>query len=130
MPEFKNTIKQEPEPQKLMYLRFHGRNREKWRKHDAAEERYDYLYSDEELRPFADRIRQIAGSGTAKVLIYFNNHARAQAPANALMMARQIGLPPTARVSEEFVKAFPAIKDAVKEIQVLEEKKGKPGGLL
>jgi hypothetical protein len=46
------------------------------------------------------------------------------------MMARQIGVPATATVSEEFVKAFPAIKDAVKKIQVPEERKGKQGALL
>jgi len=33
-------------------------------------------------------------------------------------------------VSKEFVKAFPAIKDAVKKIQVPEERKGKQGVLL
>jgi uncharacterized protein YecE (DUF72 family) len=130
MPEFKSTIKQELEPQRLMYLRFHGRNREKWRKHETAEERYDYLYSEEELKPFAEKVRKIAATGEAKILIYFNNHVRGQAPANALMMARQIGLAAAATVSEEFVKAFPAIKDAVKKVQVFEEEKRKQGILL
>ncbi len=130
MPEFKSTIKQELEPQRLMYLRFHGRNREKWRQHETAEERYDYLYSEEELDPFAKKVQEIAATGKAKILIYFNNHVRGQAPANALMMARQIGLPATARVSEEFVKAFPAIKNAAKAIHVHEEKKRAQGLLL
>lgn len=117
MPMFKNTIKQELEPQRLLYLRFHGRNRERWRQHEAAEARYDYLYSDEELKPFAEKVREIAAAGEAKVLIFFNNHVRGQAPANALMMVRQIGLPPTATVRAEFVRAFPTIRDAVKAIQ-------------
>jgi len=130
MPEFKSTIRQELAPQPLLYLRFHGRNRAKWRVHETAEERYDYLYSEEELKPFAERVREIAATGERKILIFFNNHVRGQAPANALMMARQIGVPATATVSEEFVKAFPAIKDAVKKIQVLEEKRGKQGVLL
>jgi uncharacterized protein YecE (DUF72 family) len=129
MPEFKSTIKQEMEPQKLMYLRFHGRNWEKWRKHETAEERYDYLYSEDELEPLAERVREIAAAGETKILIYFNNHVRGQAPANALMMARQVGLPATATVNEEFVKAFPAIRDAVKTIEVLEEKTRKQGVL-
>ncbi len=122
MPEFRETIKQELEPQKLVYVRFHGRNREKWRKHDAAEERYDYLYSKEELRPFAERIRELTGTGTAKVLVYFNNHARAQAPANALMMAQQIGLAPKAVIREEFVRAFPGIREAAKEVQSADQR--------
>jgi uncharacterized protein YecE (DUF72 family) len=108
---------------------FHGRNREKWRKHETAEERYDYLYSEDELEPLAERVREIAAAGETKILIYFNNHVRGQAPANALMMARQVGLPATATVNEEFVKAFPAIRDAVKTIEVLEEKTRKQGVL-
>ena len=133
MPEFKSTIRQELEelePQRLMYLRFHGRNREKWRNHETPEERYDYLYSEEELQPFAEKIREMAATGKAKILIFFNNHVRGQAPANALMMAHQIGLPPKATVREGFVKAFPAIIDAVKEIQVSEERRSKQGALL
>lgn len=118
MPQLKGTITQELEPQRLLYLRFHGRNREKWRRHETAEERYDYLYSEEELKPFAEKVREIAAAGESKVLIFFNNHVRGQAPANALMMARQIGLPPTATVRPEFAKAFPAIDDAVKTIAV------------
>jgi len=114
MPEFKSTIKQELEPQRLMYLRFHGRNREKWRQHETAEERYDYLYSEEELEPFARKVREIAATGGAKILIYFNNHVRGQAPANALMMAHQTGLPATAEVREEFLREFPEITSAVK----------------
>ncbi len=122
MPQFRGTITQELEPQKLVYVRFHGRNREKWRKHDTAEERYDYFYSDAELRPFAERIREIAETGSAKVLIYFNNHARAQAPANALMMAQEIGLRPQAVVREEFVGAYPRIKQAVKKVQPADQR--------
>lgn len=122
MPELPGTIKQELEPQRLLYLRFHGRNREKWRQHEAGEERYDYLYSEEELKPFAEKVREIAAAGESKVLIFFNNHVRGQAPANALMMAHQIGLPAVATVRAEFVKAFPAIKDAFKEIHIPEEK--------
>ncbi len=123
MPQFGDTIKQELEPQKLMYLRFHGRNREKWRRHETAEERYDYFYSEEELRPFAEKVREIAATGEAKVLIFFNNHVRGQAPANALMMAHQIGLSARATVSEEFLKAFPDIERAVKGRQTPEQRK-------
>lgn len=118
MPQLKDTTTQELEPQRLLYLRFHGRNREKWRVHEVAEERYDYLYSEEELKPFTEKVREIAAAGESKVLIFFNNHVRGQAPANALMMAHQIGLPSTATVRAEFAKAFPAINDAVKAIAV------------
>jgi uncharacterized protein YecE (DUF72 family) len=117
MPHFKTTLRQSLEPQRLLYLRFHGRNREKWRAHQTAEERYDYLYSAQELRPFAEALRRIASVGESKVLVYFNNHARGQAPANALMLAQQIGLPPRAVVSPEFVATFPGISNAVRDVR-------------
>src|SRR5574337_433376 len=120
MPQLKGTITQELEPQRLLYLRFHGRNREKWRQYETAEERYDYLYSEAELQPFAEKVRKIVSAGESKILLFFNNHVRGQAPANALMLAHQIGLPPIAVVQAEFVKTFPAIKDAVKEIHIPE----------
>ena len=129
MPELPGTITQELEPQRLLYLRFHGRNREKWRQHEAGEGRYDYLYSEEELKPFAEKVRGIAAAGESKVLIFFNNHVRGQAPANALMMAHHIGLPAVATVRAEFVTAFPAIKDAVKEIHTPGEKESNQGVL-
>lgn len=130
MPRFETAITQELEPQKLMYLRFHGRNREKWRKHETAEERYDYFYSEEELKPFAERVREIAATGQSKILIFFNNHVRGQAPANALMLAHQIGVPARAAVSESFLRAFPTINDAVKTIQVSVDDKRRQGVLL
>ena len=129
MPELPGTIKQELEPQRLLYLRFHGRNREKWRQHEAGEARYDYLYSEEELKPFAEKVREISAAGESKVLIFFNNHVRGQAPANALMMAHQIGLPAVATVRAKFITAFPTIKDAVKKIHIPEEKEPNQGVL-
>ena len=34
-------------------MRFHGRNAAEWWRHAAAEDRYNYLYTERELRPFA-----------------------------------------------------------------------------
>lgn len=68
---------------KFSYVRFHGRNSEKWYKHEKPEERYDYLYSREELQEWADNIKK---SNVKKFFIYFNNHPRAQAVQNAKMM--------------------------------------------
>jgi hypothetical protein len=45
------------------------------------------------------------------------------------MMAHQIGLPAVATVLAEFVTAFPAIKDAVKEIYTPEKKESNQGVL-
>jgi len=66
------------------YIRFHGRNRSKWYTGDAKE-RYDYLYSEDELKGWLPKISSLAEQ-TEKMFIFFNNHKKAQAIINARMM--------------------------------------------
>jgi uncharacterized protein YecE (DUF72 family) len=65
----------------LAYIRFHGRNGETWWGSDAAS-RYDYLYSDVELEAWGGRVKAMAERAD-RILVYFNNHMRGQAPRNA-----------------------------------------------
>jgi len=90
------------------YVRFHGRNTETWNKRTgSAAERFDYLYSEDELREWVPRLRELAGEAQT-VYAMFNNNGRsampspplpealeneragqvAQAPTNALMLKR------------------------------------------
>lgn len=64
------------------YVRFHGRNRKKWWQHDTPAERYEYLYSRQELQEWVPRIRAIEKI-TRKVYVFTNNHPRGQAVQNA-----------------------------------------------
>ena len=66
------------------YVRFHGRNRKNWYGTDSRR-RYDYLYSEDELKEWVPRIRELAEE-TEKVFVLFNNHAKAQAVTNAKML--------------------------------------------
>ncbi len=67
------------------YVRMHGRNAKDWFRQDASvNERYDYLYSAEELAPWVARTREIA-SEAAEVYVVANNHYRGQAMANVVM---------------------------------------------
>ncbi len=59
------------------YVRFHGRNYEKWWQHEHAWERYDYTYSEEELSEWVPKLRQLARQ-TEVTLAYANNHYRGQ----------------------------------------------------
>jgi len=68
----------------LGYIRFHGRNTEKWWDGKGSE-RYDYLYSEEELKGWVDNIKKILRK-TSKTYIFFNNHPRGQAVNNAKQM--------------------------------------------
>jgi uncharacterized protein YecE (DUF72 family) len=68
------------------YVRLHGRNYREWFRKDAGrDERYDYLYSADELAPWAERIRQLA-TRSSDVYAVTNNHRLGKAPANADML--------------------------------------------
>jgi uncharacterized protein YecE (DUF72 family) len=61
----------------VSYVRFHGRNAERWWKHDHAWERYDYTYSEEELSEWIPRIKELEHAAPL-TLVYANNHYRGQ----------------------------------------------------
>ena len=87
------------------YVRFHGRNRQTWFKRTGSTaERFDYLYTAEELSVWARRLREVAAEAET-VYAMFNNNGRstraeipknlfgetereeiAQAPTNAAML--------------------------------------------
>ena len=89
------------------YVRFHGRNAETWNKRvRSAAERFDYLYSEEELREWVPRLAELA-ERSETVYAMFNNNGRstipspgldehaegetvAQAPVNAQMLKRLV----------------------------------------
>ncbi len=73
----------------LFYVRFHGRNSAGWRTANM-QKKFDYSYSTAELNDWYEtHIRKMA-AGASKGIIFFNNHVRAQAPANALELIRII----------------------------------------
>jgi uncharacterized protein YecE (DUF72 family) len=70
------------------YVRIHGRNARDWFRADATrDERYDYLYTADELRPWAERARRLAASpGVTDVHVVTNNHFQGQEVANAIQL--------------------------------------------
>jgi uncharacterized protein YecE (DUF72 family) len=73
------------------YVRFHGRNAQKWWKHEHAYERYNYLYSEDELREWVPKIEQLA-EATDRLFVFFNNHYEGKAGQNARMLAGLLNL--------------------------------------
>ena len=69
------------------YVRFHGRNSNKWYNHNEAYERYDYMYSEKELMEWKSRI-EFVERHSKNILIAFNNHFRAQGAKNASMLGK------------------------------------------
>jgi len=104
-PVFRHSIKPGAEVTSgVGYVRLHGRNYGNWFR-DSAEshERYDYLYTKEELREWLDRIHEVA-ERAQETYVITNNHYRGQAPANALMMQKMSGGEPD--VPPELAAAF------------------------
>jgi uncharacterized protein YecE (DUF72 family) len=75
---------------KLAYLRMHGRNREGYVRGRTVPERFDYDYSDDELREHADRAERLADEAT-KVHILYNNNKGAYAPEAAERLREMLG---------------------------------------
>ncbi len=73
----------------LFYIRFHGRNVKGWRSGNMQIQ-FDYDYSDDELREWADKIITPMTRHTGNGVIFFNNHVRAQAPKNARRLISQL----------------------------------------
>lgn len=71
------------------YVRFHGRNATAWFAKDAAvAQKYDYLYSREELRAWEEAIRDMEAE---KLFVILNNHFQGKGMTNAFMLMRALG---------------------------------------
>lgn len=68
------------------YVRFHGRNYQKWWKGgEGGKERYDYLYKKEELEEWVPKIERVAAE-TERVYVFMNNCYQGKAATNAVEM--------------------------------------------
>ncbi len=87
------------------YVRFHGRNASTWNKRTgSAAERFDYLYSEEELREWVPRLRELAGEAQT-VYAMFNNNGRSAVPS-----------PPLQAAAPEFVAQAPTNAQMLKRL--------------
>lgn len=93
----------------LAYVRLHGRNYEKWFAHEESWERYNYLYSKEELAPWVDRIQTMASANETYVVT--NNHFRGQAIVNAVELEASLGM--EAKMPPQLKEAYPALLQEV-----------------
>ena len=106
---FSPTAKKSPDP---FYVRLHGRNRAAWWQHEATEDRYNYLYTPDELEPVAEIARDAAASGR-RVLMYMNNHFSAKSVANAVILKRKLGEPIRGDYPPALVDRYPELEGVV-----------------
>ena len=110
-PKFATSIRQPAEALgEIFYFRAHGRNAKAWWNPKESWERYDYLYSRAEIKRHAERIRTAASTpGVKKAFAFYNNHSRANAPANAIMLSQELGVRLKAMPPEAMVAKFPEL---------------------
>jgi uncharacterized protein YecE (DUF72 family) len=113
-PKFRSSLRQNylPNVRGFYYMRLHGRNAAAWWRHDTSEDRYNYLYSAEELREFSDTAAA-AKELVKKVYLYTNNHFSAKSVANAVMIKEQLGEPIDGEYPPEFLARFPELTGVV-----------------
>ena len=82
-------------------VRFHGRNTETWEKRGIGPaERFNYLYTEEELKPWAEKIGKLA-SQTQEMHVLFNNCYQDKAVVNARQMGFMLGSQTPPQTAEE-----------------------------
>jgi uncharacterized protein YecE (DUF72 family) len=90
------------------YIRLHGRNRADWFRQGAhRNDRYNYLYSDEELAPWVERARALMRK-TRELYVVTNNHFAGQAVANAIELQQRLK-PRPLHLPPELVARYPRL---------------------
>jgi uncharacterized protein YecE (DUF72 family) len=101
----------------LAYLRLHGRNYKKWFNSKNRDERYDYLYTPEELKPIAGSLKAMAKKverepsrrELKKVVAAANNHYKGKAAVNAIDLKRLLGIKDNP-IPDDLAKAYSQIQ--------------------
>lgn len=94
------------------YVRLHGRNYQNWFSESAAPaDRYDYLYSRDELRPWIENIREVSRNAN-ETFVITNNHFTGKGVVNALeikaeLTGRKVPAPAT------LLDAYPRLQETV-----------------
>lgn len=112
-PLFHDSIKPSAEvTSDLGYVRLHGRNYQNWFREEAnVLERYDYLYSPEELDPWVSRIKEVAAKAR-QTFVITNNHARGQSLANAFEILAQLQ-EDKVRGPARLIETYPRLAESV-----------------
>ncbi len=94
------------------YVRLHGRNYENWFSEKASPaERYDYLYSLDELEPWVENVKKVAKSA-GETYVVTNNHFRGKGIVNALeiksrLAGEKVAGPPS------LLNEYPRLADSI-----------------
>ena len=91
------------------YVRLHGRNHDDWFRDTATrDERYDYLYSEDELKPWIEKIESLRRV-VDEIYVITNNHYRGQAVVNALELQYALGKRDTV-IPQHLIDQYPRLR--------------------
>lgn len=94
------------------YVRLHGRNYENWFSETASPaERYDYLYSLDELEPWVENVKKVANNAN-ETYVVTNNHFRGKGIVNALEIKSQLAGEKVAGPSS-LLKEYPRLAESI-----------------
>lgn len=93
------------------YVRLHGRNYKEWFQADNRNDRYNYLYSSDELKGWAEKIRHVEEK-SEKTFAITNNHYKGQAAVNALELKSMLS-GRKVKAPESLVKHYGELKNFV-----------------
>lgn len=95
----------------VAYVRLHGRNYKEWFQSDNRNDRYNYLYTPQQLESWKGKIERL-GEKAERTFAITNNHYKGKAAVNALelkgmLKGRKVKAP------ETLVEHYPELKDFV-----------------
>jgi uncharacterized protein YecE (DUF72 family) len=93
---------------RLGYVRLHGRNYDQWFEAEKPHDRYNYLYTEEQLQPWKSKVESIA-SRAEVTFVVANNHFEGKAAVNALQL-KAIIREGRVKAPEPLVRHYPQLE--------------------
>jgi uncharacterized protein YecE (DUF72 family) len=90
------------------YVRLHGRNYDQWFEGDNRDDRYNYLYSEDELSGWKDKIERIAHKAEVTYVVA-NNHFESRAGVNGLQLKHML-TGQRVKAPEPLLRHYPELK--------------------
>jgi uncharacterized protein YecE (DUF72 family) len=92
---------------RIGYVRLHGRNYQQWFAAKKTEDRYNFLYTPDQLEPWKERIEEISEQAE-RTFVVANNHYLGKAAANATELKSMLS-GKKVKTPAELVKTYPEL---------------------
>lgn len=93
----------------VAYVRLHGRNYKEWFQSDNRNDRYNYLYTPQQLESWKEKIERL-GEKAEKTFAITNNHYKGKAAVNALELKSMLSRKKV-KAPETLMQHYPELKD-------------------